>query len=540
VVSLTLTEADVLESEADQLMRRARAAKQRSERSERKTKVRGAHAHPPLRSELPPWKTSWPPRTADAADAFDRSYHKRWDEAESVLVSLSRDLTHLAKRDAFEIATMELMMSRYKEPVELERITRYAARARKPKPRKPWRLEDSIWAPRVKWADSRDFWDTDDVEKKMFERDWGRAVACGIGRYILRLDDEEDDTVDGVDEVKETVDVLWEFHDLIYVIFDYYAATALSDDFTHLTMNAFAMFVNDCQFADKHSQFCKSTHFDQLFIAVDASGSGGKTDEKSNRKKALNRQEFIQCLVKIACMRYVSPGVVVDVSEAVHRMFSHDIDPQLDPKIFVEGNDFRRKYAYIEEVDVVLRKHEDSLRLIFERACRMRGQNAARGIANKLVSFECWRDVCRLFNLVDVDLTERDATLAFVWSRMRVVDEQADRGRIQLTHLSFEDFLEALCRCSVCKAWPTRDQIEKAETGNAGVHLFNMKRDEPDEYLDLMEKRAVPWGGEPLQHISACVNHICWLLIVMCQQGVAGDGRLSEKEVNTFLKVVAT
>jgi len=70
--------------------------------------------------------------------------------------------------------------------------------------------------------------------------------------------------------------------------------------------------------------------------------------------------------------------------------------------------------------------------------------------------------------------------------------------------------------------------------------LFNMKRDEPDEYLDLMEKRAVPWGGEPLQHISACVNHICWLLIVMCQQGVAGDGRLSEKEVNTFLKVVAT
>ena len=142
-------------------------------------------------------------------------------------------------------------------------------------------------------------------------------------------------------------------------------------------------------------------------------------------------------------MRYVSPGVVVDVSEAVHRMFSHDIDPQLDPKIFVEGNDFRRKYAYIEEVDVVLRKHEDSLRLIFERACRMRGQNAARGIANKLVSFECWRDVCRLFNLVDVDLTERDATLAFVWSRMRVVDEQADRGRIQLTHLSFEDFVRA-------------------------------------------------------------------------------------------------
>ena len=50
--------------------------------------------------------------------------------------------------------------------------------------------------------------------------------------------------------------------------------------------------------------------------------------------------------------------------------------------------------------------------------------------------------MCRLFELIDVDLTVSDAKLAFVWARMRVVDEQTDRGNIKLTHLNFEDWLE--------------------------------------------------------------------------------------------------
>ena len=63
-----------------------------------------------------------------------------------------------------------------------------------------------------------------------------------------------------------------------------------SDDVTHIGPNAFSQFANDCQLIDKRSEWCKATHFDQLFIAVDASSSGGKTNEKHNRKKALNRR----------------------------------------------------------------------------------------------------------------------------------------------------------------------------------------------------------------------------------------------------------
>ena len=140
-------------------------------------------------------------------------------------------------------------------------------------------------APRVKWCDSRDFWDTDECERQMFETDWARCLECGLGRYITRMDDCNDE-----DEIDEVRLVLWEFHDLLYVIFDYYAAMGASDDFTHIQLNSFTQFLTDCRFVDKGSQFCKQTHFDQLFISVDASGAGKETGEKFNKKKALNRQ----------------------------------------------------------------------------------------------------------------------------------------------------------------------------------------------------------------------------------------------------------
>lgn len=79
------------------------------------------------------------------------------------------------------------------------------------------------------------------------------------------------------------------------------------------------------------------------WMQVDASGAGGKTEEKYNKKKGLNRQEFLQCLVKIACMRYVQSGEIIDVSDAAHRLFRVDIEPRLDSRVFIEGNEFRKR-----------------------------------------------------------------------------------------------------------------------------------------------------------------------------------------------------
>ena len=55
-------------------------------------------------------------------------------------------------------------------------------------------------------------------------RAW-QAIACGLGQYIERMDDGApgEEAGGGAEEVSETKEVLWEFHDMINAVFDYYA-----------------------------------------------------------------------------------------------------------------------------------------------------------------------------------------------------------------------------------------------------------------------------------------------------------------------------
>lgn len=328
----------------------ARASRRRggggSESSKGK-KSRGPYASAPLRIEaLPAWKTEWPAKVGSAADRFDRAHQRRWDHAEGLILALSGDTTHLAKQEALHDVTIEIFRGRYAEPVELTGIRRYERRSAKVKPpaaKRAWKLEDSIWKPRVKWADSKGFWDSDDVERSMFECDWARAISCGLSKTIYRMDDGGNADA-GSDEVTEVMDVLWEYHDLLFVIFDYYAAIGANTDVTTVSSNSFAEFATECRLVDKRSKACKIADFDRLYISVDATG-GKATDERFNRKKALNRQEFVQCVVKTACMRYIESGELDDVSDAVHRLFRADLEPRLNPLIFVEPNVFRTEYA---------------------------------------------------------------------------------------------------------------------------------------------------------------------------------------------------
>ena len=110
---------------------------------------------------------------------------------------------------------------------------------------------------------------------------YGRGCTFAAGSTIPdgRLSPENlfDD-----DEVEETKDVLWEYHDLANALFDYYAALGSSNDVTHMQLNAFTQFVNDFAFVNAKSKHCKQAHFGQLFIATDATHGRAK-DEKYNR-----------------------------------------------------------------------------------------------------------------------------------------------------------------------------------------------------------------------------------------------------------------
>ena len=63
------------------------------------------------------------------------------------------------------------------------------------------------------------------------------------------MDDDHDPA-----EVEEVVSVLWEFHDLINVVFDYYCATSAGEDLTQMGLNSFSQFVSDCSLSHKRSR----------------------------------------------------------------------------------------------------------------------------------------------------------------------------------------------------------------------------------------------------------------------------------------------
>ena len=91
---------------------------------------------------------------------------------------------------------------------------------------------------------------------------------------------------------------------------------------------------------------------------------------------------------------------------------------------------------------------------------------------------------------------------------MAVIDGRTPRGFAKENNLPFEGFLEALCRLSMLKALPTDEELAAAEEPDAGRYLAWLAMEQEDAYDELIESRAVPWGGEPYQPVERCVRHM--------------------------------
>ena len=58
--------------------------------------------------------------------------------------------------------------------------------------------------------------------------------------------------------------MLWDHHNLIYQIFDYYATLGASNDIFHIDFNAYQAWVKRCNIAVKNSKTCSMSHLDQV------------------------------------------------------------------------------------------------------------------------------------------------------------------------------------------------------------------------------------------------------------------------------------
>ena len=202
--------------------------------------------------------------------------------------------------------------------------------------RRVFALEQSIWAPRRKWADSRSFFETRAFLRMAIEADWAMArVGGGLDKFVQRHQTRRSlagsvsggqpqpqpqpqqqqqpgggsGAGTGDDGVMSSVrDALASHSEAIFAAFDFYAMAGASSDFTAIQLNAYKAFLDDCGLVEAGAEGClNAALWDELFIVINAAGGKAVSADQFNHKKGLNRQEFVSLLCRAAILRYLVP-----------------------------------------------------------------------------------------------------------------------------------------------------------------------------------------------------------------------------------------
>ena len=513
-----------------------------------------------LHEAAAPWMLPLPPRIATAAEKFDRRHGQNTAVANKLLAELCTDLTSAKKARAFDFYTNQLRRNRYWAPPpppvvikrEPKKIYRRSSVKGEPEPVEekelpppeppPWSLDTSIWHPRKGWSDSRAYYDTEECERKKLASVVERARHVGMQKFIMSNDDDDgegdDDDGDGIpDEVEQVEEVLWESHDLIFMLFDLY--TAKGDDLTSLDYNEYVKIIKDFRLASIKLKRAKPSDLDTIFIAVDVASKKFNNDadkalqDKYEREKSLSIAEFIHTLVRIAVARYIFSGDEKDVSAAMMRMMQDDILPRAKAEVLADNNVFREKYCYNEATDRVLRRHETSLRLLFDALATKTTPQIG-----PMLTFKTWRQFAVKLELLDIDVSERESSMCFTASRMCVAKPYSVRGYHTSTAVPFEGFLECLVRFACLKAFPTDEEIAEAGCTDAYGYIQWLSIANEEKYDLMLETQSTPWGSEPRQPADRCLDHLMSIIVRTIESkttmGADSNLTLEKKEVTAW------
>ena len=515
-----------------------------------------AAADPPCKEVTPrvakdlDWKQRLP--LEQAAARFDSDFRNRLIRAGRIEHAARTDESSTTKANAMRAAAGDLRRHRFyviDVPIDASRpLTPRVSVARAPKP-EDWNLQTSIWAPRAEWCDSHDFYDSEACRRSKFKNVWKRALAVGLGNFIVKSDDDDDD--DGViddddndgipDEIQQVEVVLWQNSSMLFAIFDVF--TALGSSMTFMDFNEWTEMVKDFKLAKTKLRHCKSVDLDRIFIAVDAASTklAGTTrsQEHQERYKSLSIAEFICGMVRIAVARYIASGNEKDVSVAVEKLCTSLLAPHVQLNTFLrEPNDsFRKRWCYTQEVDGVLRKHERSLRTIFNTIAVVDVMlpAAVRDEVGPLLSYQDWGTFVCCLGLVAEDLSDRESNFCFVASRMSIANPYSVRGHEKTKGLPFEGFLEAMIRVAGLKGFPTDEDIVANGFKDAGNMMKHLIANDVPSYKRIVANCA-QWGEEPPQPLWRCIDHLLSVVIrnIEVQTAGADDMKLTRSEVTAW------
>ena len=344
----------------------------------------------------------------------------------------------------------------------------------------PWSIENSVFAPRKKFSDARDFFDRTPLFDKMFDRDWHHALKKKQFVRFLTKSGGDDESPD--DKLKLICSALKNYYFETEKLYRYYGVTGTGDSMT-MQLNEWIMCATDCQLPDPESKLCTSSHLGTMFKVVNfEQESEGKEMEmiaKLNQDNALTRFEFIEILCRVADAKYVQVGTCASLAEAISVMYEMCIMPNLNPEVQMGTYDFRVNRLYTEAVDDVFRgvfTDEEKfgegnfrtyksgttyavLEALYYAYCMPVGGTKAS--QRKSMQMDQFIEVLFPLNLMrdeESDFSLREAQLCFLYSQMRVIRQFVDAEKYE--SLTFVDFLEALARVSECIPIPPLADIK--------------------------------------------------------------------------------
>ena len=227
---------------------------------------------------------------------------------------------------------------------------------------------------------------------------------------------------------------------------------------------------------DNECEFSNQMAVDVMFKVVNLKDGLSKEEASfmgRGHGHALMRFEWVEIIIRLGIAKFFESGVTQDPSNAVEMLCNNHILPHLHVAATHQRNDFRRDRLYNAPVDTLLKGNRRALEFVFHKRCALK---PSRDVCMDMAE---WISFLHSVGLVDDDFTKREARLCFTWSKMRVADEA--KHEVSGTTLKFLDFLEALCRASELKSFPTDEQLRAGGYGNCVQFLRDPKRPPMDD-----------------------------------------------------------
>jgi Ran GTPase-activating protein (RanGAP) involved in mRNA processing and transport len=326
-------------------------------------------------------------------------------------------------------------------------------------PEGAWNPEKSVFKERRKKGESKDFFCTETLTSRAFELDWKRCVGDKDMADVFQVADEKELHKE-LEEIKESIRRRYRH---IMDVFTWCSNFNGGDPgcMSHIDFRRFLEIT--CLVGGKTTK----RDFDELFTLANAEVDEDSAEGVINPDKQLMRFEFLEILLRASMKKYF----LADPSDAVDKLFDTHFIPHLGIDVVHDRDDYRRERLYTMAVEETFSKWLRKLKLLFRK-------RADRG---KYMSWERFLELMVSFDQIDEEFSQRQARLAFQWSKMRVSDEM--KGYQKLKMLDFVSLLEVIARIADYKTIPPKDTLRAA-----GYKNFS-------EYQTAWKKNARLWLG---------------------------------------------